>query len=174
MQWNVGNVGKATFYRGPSFWQVVLPEYCVPSLRAPEGQRDCISVSDKAWTWLQRFSAEVWMPLALPYVQIHTYWYVYICICVRSSVVSEFLRPFGLCNLPGSSVHGILQTRVLEWVAIPFQGSFLTQGSNLGLLYYRQILYHLSHQGSPPTHQKYQDMRYELRKNSPEFFPLLI
>ena len=24
------------------------------------------------------------------------------------------------CGLPGSSVHGILQTRVLEWVAIPF------------------------------------------------------
>ena len=24
------------------------------------------------------------------------------------------------CNRPGSSVHGILQTRILEWVAIPF------------------------------------------------------
>ena len=24
------------------------------------------------------------------------------------------------CNLPGSSVHGIAQARVLEWVAIPF------------------------------------------------------
>ena len=24
------------------------------------------------------------------------------------------------CNLPGSSVHGILQARILEWVAIPF------------------------------------------------------
>ena len=24
------------------------------------------------------------------------------------------------CSLPGSSVHGILQARVLEWVAIPF------------------------------------------------------
>ena len=24
------------------------------------------------------------------------------------------------CNLPGSSVHGILQTRILEWVAISF------------------------------------------------------
>ena len=29
------------------------------------------------------------------------------------------------CNLPGSSVHGILQARTLEWVAIPFsRGSF--------------------------------------------------
>ena len=28
-------------------------------------------------------------------------------------------------SLPGSSVHGILQARILEWVAIPFsRGSF--------------------------------------------------
>ena len=24
------------------------------------------------------------------------------------------------CSMPGSSVHGILQARILEWVAIPF------------------------------------------------------
>ena len=29
------------------------------------------------------------------------------------------------CSLPGSSVHGILQARILEWVAISFsRGSF--------------------------------------------------
>ena len=33
---------------------------------------------------------------------------------------------------PGSSVHGILQARILEWVAMrPSRGSSLTQGSNL-------------------------------------------
>ena len=26
------------------------------------------------------------------------------------------------CSLPGSSVHGILQARLLKWVAIPFLG----------------------------------------------------
>ena len=46
---------------------------------------------------------------------------------------------------PCSSVHRILQARMLEWVAIPFP----TQGWNQGLLHCRQILYHLSHQGSP-------------------------
>ena len=36
------------------------------------------------------------------------------------------------CSLPGSSVHGISQARILEWVAIPFSGGiFLTRGSNL-------------------------------------------
>ena len=46
------------------------------------------------------------------------------------------------CSPPGSSVHGILQARTLEWVAIPFiQRIFLTHRSNLGLPYCRQILY---------------------------------
>ena len=35
------------------------------------------------------------------------------------------------CNLPGSSIHGIFQARVLEWVSIFFsRGILLTQGSN--------------------------------------------
>ena len=37
------------------------------------------------------------------------------------------------CNLPGCSVHGIFQARVLEWGAIAFSG---------------QILYQLTYQGS--------------------------
>ena len=54
------------------------------------------------------------------------------------------------CNQPGPSVHGILQARTLEWVAISFQPRILsTQGLNVGLLYCRQILYHLSHKGNP-------------------------
>ena len=56
------------------------------------------------------------------------------------------------CSLPGSSVHGILQARILEWVAIPVsRGIFPVQGLNLDLLHCRQILYHLSHQGSSLT-----------------------
>ena len=48
------------------------------------------------------------------------------------------------CSLPGSSVHGILQERILEWVAIfLLQGIFLTQGSNpgLGLLHCRHSFF---------------------------------
>ena len=32
------------------------------------------------------------------------------------------------CGLPGSSVHGILQARILEWVAVPFSGDFPNPG----------------------------------------------
>ena len=48
------------------------------------------------------------------------------------------------------TVHAILQARILEWVAVPFSsGSFPTQGSNPGVTHCRQILYQLSHKGSP-------------------------
>ena len=39
---------------------------------------------------------------------------------VSHSVVSDSLRPHGQWSLLGSSVHGILQARLLEWVAISF------------------------------------------------------
>ena len=49
-------------------------------------------------------------------------------------------NPVG-CSPPGSSVHGILQARILEWVAISFsRGIFPTQGSNPGLPHCRQTL----------------------------------
>ena len=53
---------------------------------------------------------------------------------------------------PGSSVHGIFQARMLEWVAISFSGGiFLTQGSNLCLLrlpHWQADSLQLSHQES--------------------------
>ena len=53
-------------------------------------------------------------------------------------------------SLPGSSVHGILQVRILEWVAVPFlQGISPFQGLNQGLLHCKQIIYKLSYQGGP-------------------------
>ena len=39
---------------------------------------------------------------------------------VSRSVVSNSLSQYGLYNPPSSSVHGILQVRILEWVAILF------------------------------------------------------
>ena len=54
------------------------------------------------------------------------------------------------CSLPGSSVHGTFQARVLG-VDCHFllQGIFPTQGLNPGLPHCRQTLHRLSHQGSP-------------------------
>ena len=113
-----------------------------------------------------------------------------------ASVVPDSLQPHRLYP-PDSSIHGILQARILEWIAIPFsrgsfqprnqswisciagklftseppgkpkhevfqagqntgvgsllllRGIFPTQGSNPGFPRCRQILYQLSHKGSP-------------------------
>ena len=43
-----------------------------------------------------------------------------VCVCVSCLVVSDSLQPHRLCSPPGPSVHGILQARTLEWVAIAF------------------------------------------------------
>ena len=42
-----------------------------------------------------------------------------VCICAKSLQLCPILwKPMDY-RLPGSSVHGILQARILEWVAIP-------------------------------------------------------
>ena len=48
------------------------------------------------------------------------------------------------CSPTGSSVHGILQARVLEWIAITFSRGVPTQGLNpclSYLLHWQQVLY---------------------------------
>ena len=54
-------------------------------------------------------------------------------------------------SLPCSSVHGILQSRILEWVVIPFSRGTSQPRDGTGLLNCKQILYRLSnrYQGSP-------------------------
>ena len=59
------------------------------------------------------------------------------------------------CCPPGSSVHGILQARILQWVAMsssrgPSRPRDQTQVSQVSCVG-RWILYYLSHQGSPSS-----------------------
>ena len=98
-----------------------------------------------------------------------------VCVCVCVLVTKPCLCNLMDCSQPGSSVHGILQARILEmkckslscvWTSMRsprnspsyntgvdslslLQGIFPTQGSNPGLPRCRQILYQLSHKGSP-------------------------
>ena len=56
-----------------------------------------------------------------------------------------------LCDSMDYRVHGILQSRILEWVAVPFsrrssQPRDQTQVSHIACI---RILYHLSHQSTP-------------------------
>ena len=44
----------------------------------------------------------------------------HMCVRVSLLVMSDFSTPWTVRSLPGSFVHGILQARILEWVAILF------------------------------------------------------
>ena len=71
-----------------------------------------------------------------------------------SELLAAQLRPILCdpmdCSPPGSSVHRILQARILEWVAhFLLQGIFPTWGSNLHLLHWLADSLLLGHQGSP-------------------------
>ena len=63
---------------------------------------------------------------------------MYVCMYISIYILVWFLSCVGLfcdpmdCSLSGSSVHGIFQTRILEWVGI-----FPTQGLNLHLLHWQ-------------------------------------
>ena len=72
-----------------------------------------------------------------------------------SHIVKVLVRPScqTVCNAMDCSCQVPLSmefSRQEYWsgLTFSFQEIFLTQGSNLGLLYCRQILYHLSHQGT--------------------------
>ena len=72
---------------------------------------------------------------------------VYVCLVAQSC--PTLCNPVG-CNLPDSSVQGDSpgKNTGVGCHAL-LQGIFPTQGSNTGLPYWRQILYHLSHQEIP-------------------------
>ena len=44
-----------------------------------------------------------------------------VCVCARAKLLQSCLTLHNplYCNPPGSSVHGILQARIQEWVAVP-------------------------------------------------------
>ena len=73
---------------------------------------------------------------------------VCVCVCMYAKSLQSCLTlcdPMD-CSPPGSSVHGILQARILEWVAMPFSrgssrprdGTCISGVSCIG----RRVLYH--------------------------------
>ena len=66
---------------------------------------------------------------------------VCVCVCVLAAQSCPTLCDPVDCSPPGSSIHRILQARILECVAISFsRGIFLTEGSNPGLPHCVQTL----------------------------------
>ena len=104
-------------------------------------------VSTRSSFWAFRMG---WVLLLCLFLWLHLLWcddlFLYLlphlagnsCACMHAKSLQLCLTPCDTmdCKPPGSSVQGILQARILEWVAMSFsRGIFPTQGLNPHLLY---------------------------------------
>ena len=111
--------------------------------RIPGWVQICISqlFSFPCCLLLSQFTSQWWAPEA---------WCLYLSVCVCAFChcrVWLFCKPMD-CNPPGSSVHGISQARILEWVAISFSGGSSRPRKNVSPALQADSL-PLSHQRSP-------------------------
>ena len=78
------------------------------------------------------------------------------CMCVRLLLRAQLLSHVQLCDPvdcspPGSSVHGIIPARILQWVAVSSSRGSCHQGSNpclLCVLHWQVVSLLLSHSSS--------------------------
>ena len=68
------------------------------------------------YDWLLKYALSSW---GLDF-GTHVIYMLYVCVLVPQLVQLCSMD----CSPPGSSVHGIFQARILEWVAIPFSREF--------------------------------------------------
>ena len=66
------------------------------------------SLSNSLSSWLSLVTSS-YCPIQLP-----------VCVCAKLLQLCPILCDTVDSSPPGSSVHGILQARILEWVAMPF------------------------------------------------------
>ena len=89
----------------------------------------------------------------------HFHW----CVCVHPLCCSVTHCDLMDCSLPGSSVHGIFQARILGWVAISYSmGSSRPKGWNQ--------IYCVSCTGSLILHEAYILLRRRLKPSEAEWF----
>ena len=65
-------------------------------------------MGSQSWTWLSGWTELNWTE------------HMCVCMCAKSLQLYPILWDSVDCRLPGSSIHGILQAKILEWVAMPF------------------------------------------------------
>ena len=80
-------------------------------------------------------AAAGWVEMPL----LHSPWYKDVCMLNHHQTLCDLMD----CSLPGSSVHGISQVRILEWVAMPSsRGSSRLRDQTHDSCIGRRILYH--------------------------------
>ena len=108
-----------------------------------EAWRAAVHGVARSWTWLNN-----WIDFLIRHITIFrglAFCLGYVCVSVCALSCLTLCDPID-CSPPGSSIHGISQARILEWVAISYsRGSSSPRDQNhLSCIscFGRQILYH--------------------------------
>ena len=123
-----------------------------------EARRIADSMTIHSWT-TQTIPETVYLQTSLPHTRALCFkgtkntWALLDAMCMWL-VAQKYLSLCDVldCSPPGSTVHGILQARILESVANPFSRGFPDPGIEPGSPALQAdffFFYHLSHQGSP-------------------------
>ena len=109
-----------------------------PRRKQPEGAETQLNLREQ----VRRIQLETLRP---PFVSVIGI-ILPVVIAVESLSCVWLFRHPNDCSLSDSSVHGILQARILKWVAISFsRGSIWPRNWTYGLLHCRQMIYQLSY-----------------------------
>ena len=119
------------------------------------------AAAEFVWVWGHRSFVRNPPPPLISEVSVALLKLCSVCVCHMHtySVMSNSTN----CSLPGSSVHRILQTRILEWAS-----SSSSRGSPNPRIQHisciscigRQILYQMSHWGSPYKTQSFSSIKH--------------
>ena len=84
----------------------------------PQGQDSVHSIWARVSSPWSRLLAPLF-PKIFQFFSFFIFYFMAVCVhaCKVALVVSDSLQPMD-CRPPGSSIHGILQAKVLEWVAM--------------------------------------------------------
>ena len=131
----------------PVFWKftllylgVSLLSLIIPNTVGP------LSIGTHSLRFWRIFLTFLWSFLSFSFFFLQCLWFRYVPVCSVTLVVSNSLQTHGL-RPPGSSVlPGILQARMLEWVAMPFSKGSPWPRDRTCISYVfcigRQVLYH--------------------------------
>ena len=114
--------------------------------------KSCIhSFSDENWVTESKVASEPCTGFRHRGCKVHYIKYSCIGYCLVSKLCPTLLWPPWTVAPPGSSVHGISQARVLEWLPFPSPGDIPYPGIEPVSPALQMDSLTLNHQGSPPN-----------------------
>ena len=130
------------------WWKILqemgIPDHLICLLRNLYAGQKATVRTRNGTDWLQ-IGKEVWQGCILSPC-LFNFYAEYVCMKLTQLCLT-LSNPMD-CSPQGFSVYGILQARILEWVAIPFSSGSSWPRGRSQVPHIAGILYHLSYQGS--------------------------